>query len=87
MRITVAVHGHLQSISSVGQDEVVMTLPDSGALRVRDLLEALNLIEEEIGQVTYNGRRVRLDTNVRHRAKLDFFSRETRIQGHHQPDT
>jgi len=76
MRITIAVHGHFKQTSAVGNDEVTFTLPDADGLRIRDLLETLNIVEEEIRQVTYNGRSGRLDEAVRHRARLAFFPRE-----------
>ncbi len=76
MRITVSVHGHFRSTSSIGQDEMSFTLPDGGGLRVRDLLETLNIVEEEIRQITLNGRSGRLDEPVRHRMRLEFFPRE-----------
>jgi len=78
MRITIAVHGHFKSTSAVGNDEITFALPDADGLRVRDLLEALNIVEEEIRQVTYNGRPGRLDEAVRHRARLEFFPRDRR---------
>jgi hypothetical protein len=77
MRITIAVHGHLRETSAVGQDEMTFTLPDADGLRVRDLLETLNIIEEEIRQLTCNGRHGRLDEAVRHRMKIEFFPRES----------
>jgi len=78
MRITIAVHGHFKSTSAVGNDEITFALPDADGLRVRDLLEALNIVEEEIRQVSYNGRPGRLDEAVRHRARLEFFPRDRR---------
>lgn len=76
MRITVAVHGHFQSTSSIGQAEMSFTLPDGGGLRVRDLLDTLNIVEEEIRQINLNGRSGRLDEQVRHRMRLEFYPRE-----------
>jgi len=76
MRITIAVHGHFQRTSAIGQDEVTFTLPDAHGMRIRDLLETLGIIEEEIRQVEYNGRPGRLDEAVRHRARLEFYPRE-----------
>ena len=76
MRISVLMHGHLQSTSSVGQDELELTLPDSGNVRIRDLLHDLNVLEEEIRRVTMNGRAVRFDTNLRHRAKIDVYPKQ-----------
>ena len=76
MRITIAVHGHLRHTSSVGQDELTVSLPDAGGMRVRDLLETLNIMEEEIGQVVLNGRRSRLDKTLRGRVTLQFFPKK-----------
>ena len=76
MRITVAVHGHFQNTSSIGQEEMSFTLPDGGGLRVRDLLTTLNIIEEEIRSIVLNGRHGRLDEPVRHRMRLEFYPRE-----------
>jgi len=76
MRITVAVHGHFRSTSSIGQEEMTFTLPDGGGLRIRDLLETLNIIEEEIRTIMLNGRQGRLDEPVRHRMRLELFPRE-----------
>jgi hypothetical protein len=75
MRITVAVHGHFKNTSSIGQDEMTFSVPDSG-MRVRDLLESLNIVEEEIRQIVLNGRPGRLDEPVRHRVRIEFFPRE-----------
>ncbi len=73
MRVTIAVHGHLRQTSSVGQDELSFTLPDTGGLRVRDLLDTLNIFEEEIKDVTLNGRPARMDSTLRGRARVEFF--------------
>lgn len=73
MRITVAVHGHFKSTSSVGQEEATYTFPDGGGLRIRDLLETINIIEEEIREIILNGRHARLDEPLRHRIRLDFY--------------
>ena len=86
MRISVAVHGYFQDIASIGRDEVVITLPDSGSYRIRDLLDHINLLEEEIRRVTLNGRAVRLDTILRHRVKLEFFPRRYRVARPHHPN-
>jgi hypothetical protein len=75
MRITIAVHGHFRQTSAVGNEEMTVTLPDAGGLRIRDLLETLNIVEEEIRQITINGRPARLDESVRHRTKLEFYPR------------
>ena len=76
MRITIAVHGHFTQTSAIGNEEMTFTLPDADGLRIRDLLETLNIVEEEIGQISYNGRAGRLDEAVRHRARLEFSPRE-----------
>jgi hypothetical protein len=73
MRVTVSVHGHLKSSSSVGHDEMTFTLPDAGGMRIRDLLDGLNILEEEIGEVSANGRRVRMDKTIQGRVRLEFF--------------
>ena len=73
MRVTIAVHGHLRQTSGVGQDELTFTLPDAGGLRVRDLLESINVFEEEVKEVLMNGRKARADTLLRGRVRLDLF--------------
>ena len=73
MRITITVHGHLRHTSTVGQDELTFTLPDASGVRIRDLLETLNIIEEEIKEVTLDGRRVRMDKMLHGRMKIEFF--------------
>jgi hypothetical protein len=73
MRITIAVHGHLRHTSSVGQDELSFTLPDTGGMRVRDVLETLNIFEEEVKDVRLNGKPARMDTILRTRSRIEFF--------------
>jgi len=73
MRITVAVHGHLRQTSGVGHDEMSFTLPDAGGLRIRDILETLNIWEEEVKEVVLNGRKARMDSTLRGRVRLEFF--------------
>jgi hypothetical protein len=73
MRITIAVHGHLRGTSGVGQDEISFTLPDAGGLRVRDILESINIFEEEVKEVVMNGKKARMDTILRGRMKIEFF--------------
>jgi len=75
MRITISVHGHLCQTSGVGQDELSFTLPDTGGMRIRDLLESLNIFEEEVTEVTLNGKRARMDTTLRTRSRIEFFPR------------
>ena len=75
MRITISVHGHLCQTSGVGQDELSFTLPDTGGMRIRDILETLNIFEEEVKEVTLNGKRARMDTTLRTRSRLEFFPR------------
>jgi hypothetical protein len=79
VRITIAVHGTPQKTSAVGRDEMSITVPDAGGVRIRDLLETLNIWEEEIGQVTLNGRRVRLDTTLRTRMRIEFLPKSRRL--------
>ncbi len=75
MRITISVHGHLRQTSGVGQDELTFTLPDTGGMRIRDLLETLNIFEEEVKEVTLNGKRARMDSTLRTRSRIEFFPR------------
>jgi hypothetical protein len=76
MRITIAVRGHFRNTSALGKDEMTVTIPDTGSLHIRDLLETLNILEEEVGRITVNGRPGRLTEGLRHRARLEFFPRE-----------
>jgi hypothetical protein len=73
MRITIAVHGHFRETSAVGRNELSVVLPDTGSLRIRDLLEGLNILEDEVRQVELNGRRARIDSGVRHRCRIELF--------------
>jgi len=73
MRITVIVHGHLRHTSAVGADEFTFSLPDTAGVRIRDLLETLNIMEEEIREVTVDGRRVRMDRTLHGRMRIEFF--------------
>ena len=82
MRITIAVHGSLQKTSAVGRDEMSITVPDVGGVRIRDLLETLNIWEEEIRQITLDGRRARLDTGLRNRMRIEFFPKSRRLSSH-----
>jgi len=75
MRITISVHGHLCQTSGVGQDELTFTLPDTGGMRIRDLLETLNIFEEEVKEVLLNGKRARMDSTLRTRSRIEFFPR------------
>jgi hypothetical protein len=76
MRLTIAVHGHLRETSAIGQDEVTFTLPDAGSLRVRDILEILNIFEEEVKDVTINGRKGRVDSGLHGRTKLEIYAKD-----------
>jgi hypothetical protein len=75
VRITIAVHGSLQRTSTVGREEMTITVPDHGSFRIRDLLENLYIVEDEIKQIIVNGRRDRLDGGLRNRMRLEFFPR------------
>ena len=76
MRITIAVHGHLKRTSAVGTDELTFAVPDAGGLRIRDLLETLNIFEEEIKHVELNGKRARIDAGLRGRVRVEFFPKK-----------
>jgi hypothetical protein len=52
------------------------TFPDGTGMRIRDLLLELNIIEEEVRQIMFNGRPARLDEPVRHRVRLEFFPKD-----------
>lgn len=73
MRITIAVHGHLQRVSGMGQEEITFVLPDAGGVRIRDLLTSLNVVEEEVKETQLNGRKVRLDTLLHGQMRIDLF--------------
>lgn len=73
MRITIAVHGHLRQTSGVGHDELSFTIPDAGGVRIRDVLDTLNIFEEEVKQVIMNGRPARMDSTLRGRVRLEFY--------------
>jgi hypothetical protein len=73
MRITIAVHGHLQQTSGVGQDELTFMLPDAGGMRVRDILDSINIFEEEVKDVLLNGRKARMDSLLHGRMKIELF--------------
>ncbi len=73
MRVTVAVYGHLRHTSGVGHDELSFTLPDAGGVRIRDILDTLNIFEEEVREVKLNGRPARMDSTLRGRVRLEFF--------------
>jgi hypothetical protein len=75
MRITIAVHGHLRQSSGLGQEEMTFVLPDVGGMRIRDLLTSVNMFEEEVKEIHMDGRKARLDTILRGRAKLDFYGK------------
>jgi len=76
MRLTIVVHGHLQQTSAIGQDEVTFTLPDADSLRVREILEILNIFEEEVRELTLNGRQARMDSGLHGRCKLEIFPKD-----------
>ncbi len=76
MRISVLVHGHFKSTSSVGMEEQTFSFPDGTGMRIRDLLTSINVMEEEVQQTLMNGRKARLDEPVRHRVRLEFFPKE-----------
>ncbi len=77
MRLTIAVHGHLRETSAIGQDEVTFTLPDAESLRVREILEILNIFEEEVKELTVNGRKGRMDSGLHGRCRLEIFPKDS----------
>jgi len=76
MRLTIAVHGHLRDTSAIGQDEVTFTLPDADSLRVREILDILNIFEEEVRELTVNGRKARMDSGLHGRCRLEIFPKD-----------
>jgi hypothetical protein len=48
--------------SKIGREGGEVSLPDGG--RVRDLVQAVGLFDEEVRKVFVNGRRARLDTSL-----------------------
>jgi hypothetical protein len=60
----------------VGKDELSFVLPDAGGVRIRDLLETLNILEDEVKEVVCNGKPTRLDKALQGRVRLEFFPKQ-----------
>lgn len=73
MRVTFHAHGYFRFTSTIGEDGMILTLPDSSAHRIRDLLPTFNVLEEEIERVTLNGEKTRVDHRVSNADRVDFY--------------
>lgn len=71
MRISVEVHGNLKSTSAVGP--VAREYHTDHGCSVRELLPKLNIWEPEVRRVVRNGERVRLDSKLRARDRLELY--------------
>lgn len=60
LRVKIVTCDKLARNSKVGREGGEVSLPDGG--RVRDLVQAVGLFDEEIRRVFVNGRKARLDT-------------------------
>ncbi|MGD0111370.1 MAG: hypothetical protein ABSD48_05855 [Armatimonadota bacterium] len=58
-QVKVRARGRLAKNSRIQMDGAVIALPEGG--RVRDLLVEVGMFDEEVREVTINGRRARLD--------------------------
>jgi hypothetical protein len=62
LRVRIVPCDRLARNSKIGREGSAVTIPDGG--RVRDLVQAVGLFEEEVRKVFVNGRRARLDTSL-----------------------
>jgi len=62
VRVRVLARGRLAKNSKIRVEGTDVTLPDGG--RVRDLLAEVGVFDEEVREVTINGRRARLDQTL-----------------------
>lgn len=62
LRVKIITCDKLARNSKVGREGGEVSLPDGG--RVRDLVQAVGLFDEEIRRVFVNGRKARLDTSL-----------------------
>ncbi len=62
LRVKIVTCDKLARNSKVGREGGEVSLPDGG--RVRDLVQAVGLFDEEIRRVFVNGRKARLDTSL-----------------------
>ena len=73
MRVSFFVFGYLRFTSSIGEDGMFLTLPDSGVHKIRDLLPTFNILEEEIERITINGEKARMDQRVNNSDKVELY--------------
>jgi sulfur carrier protein ThiS len=62
-RVRVVARGRLARNSRIQEEGADVTLPEGG--RVRDLLAEVGVFDEEVREITVNGRRGRLDQALR----------------------
>ena len=62
LRVRIVPCEKLARNSKIGREGGEVALPDGG--RVRDLVQAVGLFDEEIRRVFVNGRKARLDTSL-----------------------
>jgi hypothetical protein len=63
LQVKVMARGRLAKNSRIQTEGTVIVLPEGG--RVRDLLVEVGVFDEEVREVTINGRRARLDQALR----------------------
>ncbi len=69
-RVRVQVSGKLLNNSRINQEGANLTLPEGA--RVRDLLTAVGVFDDEVRHVIVNGRRGRLDQSLRRNDKVEL---------------
>jgi hypothetical protein len=62
-QVKVVARGRLAKNSRIQTEGTVVALPEGG--RIRDLLVEVGVFDEEVREVTVNGRRARLDQALR----------------------
>lgn len=70
LRVKIVTCNKLARNSKVGREGGEVSLPDGG--RVRDLVQAVGLFEEEIRRVFINGRKARLDTSLNRNDRVEI---------------
>ena len=73
MRVSFYAHGYFKFTSTIGEEGMHLTLVETAAHRIRDLLPTFNISEEEVERVTINGNKTRLDRQVRDADRVEFF--------------
>ena len=73
MRVSFFAHGYLRFTSSISEDGMFLTLPDSGVHKIRDLLPTFNILEEEVERININGEKARMDKRVANSDRVDFY--------------